>query len=120
MPRRWRSSTAVGSLATFAVPALLFTQAACSSATQGSSGCEDCSARVTATLPQRFVLVPESGGSPCPRAITDPAGNRLMLLRVLSNGRADYSIPSGLYGARANEALRLHCADGTVAGLVHL
>ena len=114
-----RSVTTAGSLAAYAV-ALLFTQVACSSATHSGTGCEDCSARVTATLPQRFVLVPESGGSPCPHVITDAGGSRLTLLRVLSNGRADYSITPGLYGARENEALRLHCADGTVAGLVHL
>ena len=46
--------------------------------------------------------------------------NQLTLLRMLPNDRADYAITPGLYGARENEALRLHCKDGTVAGLVHL
>ena len=118
--QRGRSvSTAVGSMAAYAV-VLLFAQAACASAANRGTGCEDCSVRVTATLPQRLVLVPNAGGSPCPRAITDAGGNRLTLLRVLSNDRADYTIAPGLYGARENEALRLHCKDGTVAGLVHL
>ena len=120
MQRRRRVSTAVGSLGTYAAAALLLAQAACSSAASRGSECEDCSVRVTATLPQRLVLVPESGGSPCPRTITDAGGNRLTLLRTLPNDRADYRIAPGVYGARENEALRLNCKDGTVAGLVHL
>ena len=117
---RGRSVSTVGSLAAYAVAALLLVQVACSSATGRGTGCEDCSARVTPTLPPRLVLIPEAGGSPCPRAITDAGGNRLTLLRLLPNDRADYSIAPGIYGARENEALRVHCKDGTVAGLVHL
>jgi len=105
-------------LASLAVAPLL--EAACVGTAHQSTGCEDCSARTTATLPQRLVIAPESGGSSCPRVITDPGGHRLTLLRVLPNDRADYTITPGLYGARENEALRLHCKDGTVAGLVHL
>ena len=117
--QRGRSVSTVRSLAAFAA-ALLLAPVACAGTAHQGTGCEDCSARVTATLPPRFVLVPESGGSPCPRAITDAGGNRLTLLRMLPNDRADYAITPGLYGARENEALRLHCKDGTVAGLVHL
>ena len=120
MPRRWRPSTAVGSLAACAAATWLLAQAACFGSTRQGTGCEDCATRVTATLPPRLVLVPESGGSPCPRVITDAGGHRLTLLRLLSNDRADYSIAPGVYGARENEALRVHCKDGTVAGLVHL
>ena len=120
MHRGWHPSTAVGSLAAYAAAALLLAQAACFGSARQGTGCEDCSARVTATLPPRLVLVPESGGSPCPRTITDAGGNRLTLLRLLPNDRADYTIAPGVYGARENEALRVHCKDGTVAGLVHL
>ena len=105
-------------LASLAVALLL--EAACVGTAHQSTGCEDCSARTTATLPQRLVIPPESAGSSCPRVITDPGGHRLTLLRMLPNDRADYTITPGLYGARENEALRLHCKDGTVAGLVHL
>ena len=118
--QRVRSVSAGGSLAAYAAAALLLVQVACSSATGRGTECEDCSARVTATLPPRLVLTPESGGSLCPRVITDAGGNRLTLLRLLPNDRADYSIAPGVYGARENEALRVHCKDGTVAGLVHL
>ena len=120
MRRGQSRSSAVRSLVACTATALLLEQAACFGAARQGSGCEDCSVRVTATLPQRLVLASESGGSPCPRTITDPGGNRLTLLRVLPNDRADYTIAPGLYGARENEALRLHCKDGTVAGLVHL
>ena len=120
MERGRSVNTAIGSLAACAAAALLLAQDACISTASRGTGCEDCSARVTATLPQRLVLVPDSGGSPCPRTITDAGGNRLTLLRLLPNDRADYTIAPGLYGARENEALRLHCKDGTVAGLVHL
>jgi len=120
MQRGRCASTAVGSLGTYAAAALLLAQAACSSAASRGSGCEDCSPRVTATLPPRLVLVPDAGGSACPRTITDAGGNRLTLLRLLPNDRADYTIAPGVYGARENEALRLHCKDGTVVGLVHL
>ena len=105
-------------VATLVVATLL--PAACFGAARQGTGCEDCSPRVTATLPQRIVLVPESGDSRCPRTITDPGGNRLTLLRTLPNDRADYAITPGLYGARQNEALRIHCKDGMVEGLVHL
>jgi len=120
MHRGWRPNTAVESLAGYAAAALLLAQTACFAAGRQGTECEDCSARVTATLPQRLVLVPDSGGSPCPRTVTDAGGNRLTLLRVLPHDRADYTIAPGLYGARENEALRLDCKDGTVAGLVHL
>lgn len=121
MQRRQKPGTTVRCLAAFVVT-LLLEQAACfGTAHPGTgTGCEDCSARTTATLPQRLVMSPESGGSSCPRVITDPGGNRLTLLRTLPNDRADYAITPGLYGARDNEALRVHCKDGTVAGLVHL
>jgi len=120
MHRGWRPNTAVRSLAGYAAAALLLAQTACFAAGRQGTECEDCSARVTATLPQRLVLVPDAGGSPCPRTVTDAGGNRLTLLRVLPHDRADYTIAPGLYGARENEALRLDCKDGTVAGLVHL
>ena len=120
MHRRWHATTAVGLLAGHAAAALLLAQPACFGAGRQSTECADCSARVTATLPQRLVLVPDSGGSPCPRTVTDAGGNRLTLLRVLPDDRADYSIAPGLYGARENEAVRVHCKDGTVVGLVHL
>ena len=119
MQREQTANTTVRWLAALAVT-LLLEQAACFGTARQSTGCEDCSARTTATLPQRLVIAPESGGSSCPRVITDAGGNRLSLLRVLPNGRADYTVTPGLYGARENEALRLHCKDGTVAGLVHL
>jgi len=119
MPRGQTVSITGRWLAPLAV-ALLLEQAACFGTAHQGTGCEDCSARTTATLPQRLVIAPESGVSPCPRVITDAGGNRLTLLRVLPSDRADYTITPGLYGARENEALRLHCKDGTVAGLVHL
>ena len=87
---------AVGSLAAYAAAQLL-AQAACFSAARGGTGCEDCSARVTATLAQRLVLVEDSGGSSCPCAVTDAGGNRLTLLRVLPHDRADYKIAPGLH-----------------------
>ena len=119
MQRGQKTRITVRCLAAFVVT-LLLEQAACFGTTNQSSGCEDCSVRTTATLQQRLVIAPESGSSSCPRVITDAAGNRLTLLRILPNDRADYAITPGLYGARENEALRVHCKDGTVAGLVHL
>ena len=100
--------------------ALLLAQTGCLSGARGGTGCEDCDARVTSSLPKRVALPRDSTDSPCPRTVADLNDNtHLTLVRTLPHGRADYELAVGRYGARAGELLRIHCADGTVAGLVH-
>jgi hypothetical protein len=90
----------------------------CLPSTRRGTGCEDCAARVTSSLPTRFTRLADSTGTSCPPAIADPAdGARLALVRVMPRGRADYEV-AGRYGAREGEVIRIHCVDGTVAGLV--
>jgi hypothetical protein len=70
-------------------------------------------------MPHTFMMLPDASSSNgCPLAIEDPAdGVRLARVRVLPHGRADYDA-GDRYGARADELIRIHCADGSVAGLV--
>lgn len=82
------------------------------------TGCEDCNARVTRSLPSRVTAVDVATDGGCPRTVTVPSDSaHLSLVRSLPNGRADYALAVGQYGAREGELLRIHCVDGTVAGL---
>jgi len=89
---------------------------------------EDMTARNPVDSPLRFVAVTEAGadsslsgqGTICPRVFADPrTGVRLRLARVLPVGRGDYAVAAEQsYGARPDEWLRVHCANGTPAGFV--
>lgn len=89
---------------------------------------EDMAARNLVDGPARFVAVEASGsdttliarGTVCPRVLTDPrTGTRVQLFRVLPVGRGDYVLSAEqTYGAKPSEVLRIHCANGTPAGLV--
>ena len=89
---------------------------------------EDMTARNLVDYPPRFVAVEGSGtdstliaqGTVCPRVYADPrSGTRLQLFRVLPVGRGDYLVSAEqTYGAKPNEVLRIHCANGTPAGFV--
>lgn len=77
-------------------------------------------ARGTKTLPSRLELLSDSTSlsERCPKLVRDPADRATMpLVRSLPNGRADYEI-NGRYQAKPNELIRIHCRDGSVAGLV--
>jgi hypothetical protein len=94
-------------------------QGACLSSVRRGTGCEDCGARVTSSLPKRVGLPRDSVRARCPDTVSDLDDNtRLTLMRALPHARADYNLPVGRYGPRADELLRIHCGDGTVAGLV--
>jgi hypothetical protein len=89
---------------------------------------QDMTARNLADGPQAFVAVAEVGtdstlsaqGTICPPAFADPrSGSRLRLVRVLPAGRGDYSTSAEqTYGAKSDELVRVHCANGTPAGIV--
>jgi hypothetical protein len=89
---------------------------------------EDMTARNPIDSPRQFIPVAEAGadsslagqGTICPRAYADPrSGAQLRLVRVLPVGRGDYAVSAEqTYGARSNEWLRVHCANGTPAGFV--
>jgi hypothetical protein len=89
---------------------------------------EDMIARNLVNGPERFVPVDAAGrdsslvaqGTICPRVLADPGSEtRIQLVRVLPVGRGDYAVPPDSYGAKSDELLRIHCVNGTPAGLVH-
>jgi hypothetical protein len=54
----------------------------------------------------------------CRSPLRDPRnGQRLVMIRS-ANGRADYQIPSGAYGSRGKELLRVDCRLLTGLGLI--
>ena len=78
----------------------------------------DDTARPARDLPERFVFPDPPVGTVCQSPIGDPrTGARLRLGRSF-NGRGDYEVPAGFYGARASELLRVDCTRGNALGLV--
>lgn len=78
----------------------------------------DATARPARDLPERFVFPEPPVGTVCQSPIGDPrTGARLRLVRSF-NGRGDYEVPAGFYGATASELLRVDCTRGNSIGLV--
>ena len=106
-----------------ALPLLL---AACALGTSGSFPAS-ADARTPSDVPFRFD--PDSpaarvapadtiGGEGCRSPMLDPRdGERLALVRSLG-GEGDYRVPTGRYGVRSGELLRLECNTGRVIGII--
>ena len=78
----------------------------------------DSDARQASGVPTRFVLPAIPNGTNCQSPIGDPrSGARLRLVRQW-NGRGDYEVPAGYYGATVNELLRVDCVRGSPIGLI--
>ncbi|HTR20696.1 MAG TPA: hypothetical protein VMH88_07570 [Gemmatimonadales bacterium] len=102
--------------------------AACSSSWYGSvSNDWDARGRGAYDLPIRFVTdttVFPAGSSGCPVTWFDPRDHHA--LRLTQSGRddtggyrGDYLVtPTGRYGVRAGELLRVDCANGRAVGIV--
>jgi len=79
------------------------------------------------TAPARFVPADSAGvveptdtlaGPGCLSPMVDPVtGTRILLVRSES-GLGDYQAPSGSYGMRDNQLIRLECNTGRVVGVV--
>ena len=54
----------------------------CLSGVQRRSGCEDCDARVTRSLPQHLVRIADAGGATCPSTVADPNDGTTFPLEV--------------------------------------
>lgn len=84
-------------------------------------------ARAASDVPFRFEPDPPStriapadtiAGEGCRNPMLDPRdGQRLTLVRSLG-GEGDYRVPTGAYGVRPGELLRLDCNTGSVVGIV--
>lgn len=115
-----RMTTTKAGIALGALAALLMSSTGCASGRPPNSNDipPDASARPARDLPERFVLPNPPVGTICQSPIGDPrTGARLRLVRSL-NGRGDYEVPAGFYGANASELLRVDCTRGTALGLV--
>ncbi|MGY5847654.1 hypothetical protein ACW6QP_09555 [Salegentibacter sp. HM20] len=76
--------------------------------------------RQAENVPQNFQT--EAGVSfdanSCKSPLIDPRDNTQIKFVRAERGVADYEVPSGKYGVKNKELLRVYCADGKVAGIV--
>ena len=78
----------------------------------------DTEMRLARDVPDLFSFDLPLDRSRCLSPAIDPAdGTRLALVRS-REGRGDYEVPTGRYGSRADELLRISCSTGRAIGLV--
>ena len=99
------------------LPLLLLPAGAC--ATGARSGMtDDAGLRPARDVPTAFTFETPASTAACQNPAVDPRdGTRLTLVRS-GQGRGDYAVPGGRYGAGPAELLRLSCATGAIVGLV--
>lgn len=95
--------------------------AACVSSSDLGPGSE----RPATDPPERFLigvsgeLRDPSGSTTCFNPMVDPRdGTKIIMVRSWGDGRGDYEVPSGSYGASTKELLRIDCRTGEPIGLV--
>lgn len=104
---------------------LLLGAAGCS--VGGGSGTWRVNARPAQDIPEAFVPADRSllvtpgdtiAGDGCRSPLEDPRDQTQLSMIRSAEGFADYEVPSGRYGTREGEVLRLDCNTGRVAGIV--
>lgn len=95
---------------------LLFVSGGCSSS-QSFSGK---SMRESTLAPAKFTTKAgvNFGESACKSPLVDPTDGIEITLVESVKGVGDYEVPSGKYGMKANELLRINCQTGEVLGIV--
>lgn len=98
-------------------PVLLGLTMACATGQRGSMS-SDTGLRPATDVPTTFTFTMPPAGDSCRNPAIDPRdGARLTLVRS-GDGRGDYAVPDGRYGAGPKDLLRIACATGSVVGLV--
>ena len=74
--------------------------------------------------PERFVLADSSaitgtpGAAACRSPLVDPRNGARLTMERADRGKGDYAVPSGSYGVRGRELLRVDCSNGQPVGIV--
>ena len=59
------------------------------------------------------------GGNACKSPLLDPRNEtEIRMIRSFGTGVGDYDVPSGMYGVKRGELLRINCNTGEVVGIV--
>ena len=76
-------------------------------------------------LPDRFQVLDADGqaraaraGEGCRNPLIDPRNQTRLQLQQSAEGKGDYEVPAGTYGAVAGQWLRVECATGMPLGWV--
>lgn len=56
--------------------------------------------------------------SSCKSPLVDPRSGVEIIMVMAQGGLGDYRVPSGRYGVKDNELLRLNCSTGEIIGIV--
>ena len=76
--------------------------------------------RPATDIPEAFE--PKSGASfddtACKSPLVDPRTGTEIIMVMAHDGIGDYRVPSGMYGVKSKELLRLECSTGKVLGIV--
>ena len=57
-------------------------------------------------------------GSSCKSPLVDPRSGVEIIMVMAQGGLGDYRVPSGRYGVKDKELLRLNCSTGEIIGIV--
>jgi hypothetical protein len=78
----------------------------------------DTEMRLASDVPDFFRFERPLDPAYCLSPATDPSDGTRLTLERSRDGRGDYAVQPGRYGARADELLRISCATGRPIGLV--